>query len=146
MPWNHMEVMPVVSRQKTRMSDEAYRKPKTQVFIGGDRQKGPGLETPPRFEELRLLREQMPPSGAQAVPIHIPSRWTALFIHCRSVFDNDHITIFGAPSVAPVEKKGRSREGPFELLFLYDPIVCLDGSFEEVTCGESRRDVFEAGV
>ena len=118
-------------------------KPKTQVFIGGDRRKAQALR-PAAFEELRLLRGQMRLRGLKQYQStsHLED---GSIIFCRSVFDNDHITIFGAPSVAPVEKRTITRR-PFELLFLYDPIVCLDGSMEEVTVRGFRRDVLEAGV
>ena len=117
-------------------------KPKTQVFTGGDKRKAQALR-PAAFEELRLLKEQMRFRGLKQY--QSTSRLDdGSFIRCFSFFDHNQITIFGAPSPAPKEKRMITRR-PFDLLFLYDPIVCMDGSFDPVTCGEpeekySRRE------
>ena len=111
-------------------------KPKTQVFTGGDKRKAQALR-PAAFEELRLLREQMRLRGLKQYQStsHLDD---GSFIQCRSVFDNDQITIFGAPTPAPEEKRTITRR-PFDLLFLFDPIVCLDGSSDPVPCGDSEE-------
>ena len=112
-------------------------KPKTQVFTGGDRRKAQALR-PAAFEELRLLREQMRLRGLKQYQsvAHLDD---GSFIRCFFFLRPQPKSLSSGLLLRLQRKKRTITRRPFDLLFLYDPIVCMDGSMEESTVRGSRE-------